>query len=326
MLRKNLYNLCNFIYSPYSPTDFPKKISHFLDDNTFNQLQAKTNFKLQWNKKNNFIINDFKLSFKYKIIEQTSNLLKIKLSIENSFILKSSENNVRSSMIDDYIIIAEYSFNGNIKIYNLIAKEEHPHIYHALNKKDLDIINTFIPLKTDDLWNSNLKFINSMYDKIQSLSYHFSDRKVNSNYNFNIENACNYAETFALISNPQYISYDNIGGDCTNFASQILHAGGLDTTSIWKPYTNAWLRVEELYSYLINNKLAYKINDYNFSRGTLIQFSTPKLGRFFHTGFITHKLSNGEYLYCCHTYNKLNYPLSQIYPVLYPDIRGLYIY
>lgn len=326
MLQKTLYNLCNFMYFPYYAMNSPPDLSYFLDYNLLYQLESKINFKLQWNKKNKLIINDFKISFKYKILEQTSNLLKVQFSIESSFIFDSSHNNIKSAMIDDYIIIAGYSSNGNIKIYNLVSKEENPYIYYSLNKKDLNFISTFIPLNIENLWDYNMKSIDSLYDKLQSLSYHFSRRKSKNRIRFNIDTACDYAETFALFSNPDYMSYDNTGGDCTNFASQILHAGGLNLSSTWKPYSKAWIRVEELYSYIIYNKLAYKINNKDFSRGTLIQFSTPKLGRFFHTGFITHKLSNGEFLYCCHSYNKLNYPLSQIYPVLYPEIRGLNMY
>ncbi|MGN0144587.1 MAG: amidase domain-containing protein [Clostridium sp.] len=326
MLRKNLYDLCNFIYFPYSAMNSPPDLSYFVDTNLFYQLQSKINFKLQWNKKNKLIINDFKLSFKYKIIEQTSDLLKIKFSIKSSFMLDPIHNNIESAIIDDYILIAGYSANENIKIYNLISKEENPYMYYSLYKNGLDFIADFIPLKLNNPWDYNIKLITSLYDKLQSLSYHFSNRKSKDRSRFDIEAACNYAETFALSSNPDYISYDKIGGDCTNFASQILHAGGLNTSSTWKPYSNAWLRVEELYSYLIYNKLAYKIDNNNFSRGTLIQFSMPKIGRFFHTGFITYRLLNGELLYCCHSYNKLNYPLSQIYPVLYPKIRGLNIY
>ena len=52
----------------------------------------------------------------------------------------------------------------------------------------------------------------------------------------------------------------------------------------------------------------------HYHKGCLIQFYTPKIGRFFHNGFITYELPNNDYLYCCHSYNKLNYPLSEIYP------------
>lgn len=300
------------------------KISNFIYEDILILLQKKIEFKILWNKKNNFIIDNFKFYFKYNILEQTSDLIKIKLSLSNSFIMNPSINKIKSLKTDDYIIIAEYSSNSIIKIFALISKEEDPLIYSSLYNKDLETINNIIPLKLYDLWNPNLTFLNN---KIQSLSYHFSSRKVKGISKFNIEDACNYAEKFALVGNPEYISFEKSGGDCTNFASQVLHAGGLNKTYTWTPYSNAWLRVEELYSYLIYNKLAYKIlDDSDLERGTLIQFKTPKLGRFFHTGFITHKLKNGECLYCCHSYNKLNYPLSFIYPILYPELRGLHFY
>lgn len=324
LLSKNLYNLCAYLNLPYSSSTLIPQISDFIGTDIFDILNEKINLKILWNQKNKININDLQFSFKYKIIEQNSAFLKLKLSIEDSFVISPHINKIRSSIIDDYIIISEYSSNSNIKIHALISKEEHPLIYSSLDTKNLDVITDLLPLDINNVWNSDL---NSLYDKIQSLSYHFSTRKVKEISKFNIEAACNYAEKFALIFNPEYISYEKNGGDCTNFASQIVHAGGVRKTNTWSPYSNAWLRVEELYSYLINTKAGYKLrSDNELERGTLIQFRTPKLGRFFHTGFITHRLADGECLYCCHTYNKLNYPLSQIYPILYPEIRGLWFY
>ena len=54
------------------------------------------------------------------------------------------------------------------------------------------------------------------------------DQRKNST--FNITDACSYAETFALKPNPNYKYFEHIGGDCTNFISQILFAGGLKQT------------------------------------------------------------------------------------------------
>jgi hypothetical protein len=142
--------------------------------------------------------------------------------------------------------------------------------------------------------------------------------------NFNITDACTYAETFALKSNPNYKSFDNIGGDCTNFVSQILYAGGVKQTKIWKPYTNSWIRSEDLYLYITTHKLGTAPTNGNLLfKGGLIQFYTPEIGRFFHNGFITYELPNNDYLYCCHSYNKLNYPLSKIYPNKYSTLRTL---
>ena len=144
--------------------------------------------------------------------------------------------------------------------------------------------------------------------------------------NFNITEACAYAENFALKPNPNYKSFDGIGGDCTNFISQILYAGGIKQTKDWKPYTLPWVRVEDLYIYLTTQKLATKLpNENSLSKGCLIQFYTPEIGKFFHNGFITYELPNNDYLYCCHSYNKLNYPLSQIFPNRYPTLRALKI-
>ena len=37
--------------------------------------------------------------------------------------------------------------------------------------------------------------------------------------------AIRYAHRWAFGRNPRYYDYENIGGDCTNFASQCLYAG-----------------------------------------------------------------------------------------------------
>ena len=34
-----------------------------------------------------------------------------------------------------------------------------------------------------------------------------------------------YAERWALSRNPRYYDFEDIGGDCTNFASQCIYAG-----------------------------------------------------------------------------------------------------
>lgn len=39
--------------------------------------------------------------------------------------------------------------------------------------------------------------------------------------------AAKYAMKWALSSNPAYKNYEAWGGDCTNFISQCVHAGGI---------------------------------------------------------------------------------------------------
>ena len=42
---------------------------------------------------------------------------------------------------------------------------------------------------------------------------------------YNRERAVEYAHKWAFSRNPRYYDFQNIGGDCTNFASQVIYAG-----------------------------------------------------------------------------------------------------
>ena len=77
------------------------------------------------------------------------------------------------------------------------------------------------------------------------------------------EKAVDYAHKWAFGRNPAYYNYDDIGGDCTNFASQTLRAGGgvMNTTPTfgWYYYSAnnkspSWTGVQYLYNFLTTNK------------------------------------------------------------------------
>ncbi|MDD6762680.1 MAG: amidase domain-containing protein [Clostridiales bacterium] len=79
---------------------------------------------------------------------------------------------------------------------------------------------------------------------------------------YNREAAAAYASYWAYRRNPRFYDFSDIGGDCTNFASQCLYAGS--EVMNYKPvygwfYINAnnrtasWTGVEELYNFLVNN-------------------------------------------------------------------------
>jgi hypothetical protein len=207
-----------------------------------------------------------------------------------------------------------------------VEHEENPCLYNSILKADLTTLPSLIFCNNEFSWANKLSNLELLYKVfISSISYNINHKTRNVS-NFNITAACAYAEAFALTPNPKYKNFENIGGDCTNFISQILFAGGLKQNNSWKPYTMPWIRVEDLYLYLTKNKLAIHLpNENSLSRGCVIQFYTPEIGRYFHNGFITYELQNNDFLYCCHSYNKLNYPLSQIYPHRYPVLRALKI-
>lgn len=80
---------------------------------------------------------------------------------------------------------------------------------------------------------------------------------------YNREKAVEYAHKWAYGRNPAYYNFDNIGGDCTNFASQVLYAGcgemNYTPTFGWY-YINvnnrapSWTGVNELFGFLTNNR------------------------------------------------------------------------
>ena len=82
---------------------------------------------------------------------------------------------------------------------------------------------------------------------------------------YNREEATKYATKWALSRNPAYKDYEKWGGDCTNYVSQCVHAGGIpfdhEGNNILKQWywysdmnrTPSWTGAEPFYKYLIGN-------------------------------------------------------------------------
>ena len=326
MLTKSLYNLCVLLSTPYEKLNLIKinmdHLSYFILD----EIYSEKLFYFKWRKKFNSSFNNFKFNYTYDILNENSDFIKIKLDLKILFTIEHYPNDIPSGCIYEYIVILQH-FHNKFKIQFLIAHEENPCLYNSMLNADLSQLNNLIFSNRHNPWINKLSSLELLYQKFMTSFSPLRNNDTRRKYStFNITDACAYAEAFALNPNPNYKSFENIGGDCTNFMSQILFAGGLKQTNLWKPYTMPWIRVEDFYLYLTTQKLATKLpNEKSLSKGCVIQFYTPQIGRFFHNGFITYELPDNDYLYCCHSYNKLNYPLSQIFPHRYPVIRSLKI-
>ena len=75
--------------------------------------------------------------------------------------------------------------------------------------------------------------------------------------------AIRYAHRWAFSRNPRYYDYENIGGDCTNFASQCLYAGTgvMNFTPDFGWYyvdannkSPSWTGVEYFYNFMIRSE------------------------------------------------------------------------
>lgn len=109
-------------------------------------------------------------------------------------------------------------------------------------------------------------------------------------YLYNRENAVAYANKYCGLAwgcgnnrkyNPAYKNFTGLGGDCTNFVSQVLgdeEAGNLPMTYTWRyvPYgpsagaTQAWAQASSLLSYMLSSGRAVRL-----ARGAYSDLITP---------------------------------------------------
>lgn len=154
---------------------------------------------------------------------------------------------------------------------------------------------------------------------------------------YNRENVVEYANRYALNPNPAFYNFENLGGDCTNFASQCIFAGAqvMNFTPVFGWYyidannrTPSWTGVEELYNFLVNNTSSGPRGEvvelYELQIGDIIQLKFREGPRFDHTPVVTSvgDLTPETILVAAHTNNSKNRPLSTYN---YIDIRPIHI-
>lgn len=141
-----------------------------------------------------------------------------------------------------------------------------------------------------------------------------------------------YAQTWALGRNPAYYNFENIGGDCTNFASQCVYAGAgvmnftPDTGWYYRSITDraaAWTSVKYFYQFLTANQsvgpYAHEVPAQEAQLGDVVQLGNSQ-GLFYHTLIITGL--SPTILVSSHSYDALDRPL---YTYAYQQIRFLHI-
>lgn len=129
-----------------------------------------------------------------------------------------------------------------------------------------------------------------------------------------------YARKWALDRNHAYYNFENIGGDCTNFASQCIYAGAkvMNYTPVMGWYyrsasdrTPSWSGVEYLYNFLVNNQsvgpYARVVPQSEAEPGDIVQLGTES-GDFYHSPVITSVTPT--ILVAAHTYDVLDKALS----------------
>lgn len=149
--------------------------------------------------------------------------------------------------------------------------------------------------------------------------------------------AVNYARKWAYGRNPKYADFQKMGGDCTNYASQVLYAGGcpMNYSKYGWYYRSlndrapAWTSVQLLYKFLISNEgtgpVAEEVDIKDAQIGDLAQLQFGKDDVFDHSPVIVDISgfkSLDNILIAAHTIDRLDYPLSNY---IVKEIRFLHI-
>lgn len=145
--------------------------------------------------------------------------------------------------------------------------------------------------------------------------------------------AYEYAKKWALKRNPAFYNFENIGGDCTNFASQCIYAGAgvMNYTPLsgwfYKSADNrtaSWTGVQYLYNFIVGNSgigpFAEEVTPDKLEVGDIVQLGRAT-GDFYHSPVVV-KTERGNIMVAAHSYDVFGRPLSSYN---FEQVRGIHI-
>ncbi|MEV8535267.1 amidase domain-containing protein [Streptomyces sp. NPDC051211] len=133
-----------------------------------------------------------------------------------------------------------------------------------------------------------------------------------------------YAEKYWKNYNPAYRKFNDVGGDCTNFISQSLRAGGWKNDTGWyKSYKNwwynsanqttSWVNVNYWASFALYSKRTYNLsNVYHLGVGDILQMDFSGNGSKDHSMITTYRSSRGVPYLTYHSNNTYRKSVSSI--------------
>jgi len=223
---------------------------------------------------------------------------------------------------------------------NFIGSTEYEYVYEGESIPDFFRIGTYHILDIakesrvitrewyTDPFADSLNLDNIKSDEITAYILAQSGRDFSS-LNSRRKNAVAYAdrycgaaadEEYGYKYNKKYKDYNNLGGDCANFASQILYEGGkFRKTGTWKyekDGSKAWVNAQAFKSYMLNSGRAsliaygtyekvYKAS-YKLLPGDFVAYE--KKGKVTHISVVTGADSKGYSLVNCHNTDRYRVP------------------
>lgn len=292
--------------------------------------------------RNDLKLDKVKYSLNISKITKTEDEMKV-LVLEDSIFNFSFMSNIESKT---YNVENTFTFKKDNNEYKLVKYDKNADFYNLI-KNDISETSTIEDIKkiADDALidaSSMIDNDNNYYENIKTIPVKKCDHK------YDRDAATAYALSWITTRNPEYASFDNYGGNCQNYASQVLRSGGIpndvggfyrfkyydsipDETTNSVGRTPSWAGVSQFYSYAKYNQNAsglcstVDINYYYGDKGDLVQFGYKDIWA--HTSIITGSVvENGkviDLLTSSNTTDRENFPLSAYN---YPNRRLIKIY
>lgn len=315
---------------------------HLFSSNASKQAyltQTAMNYLINYRlaQRNDLSLSDCKYDLEIQKVVREDNKLIITV-IESSSVSFSFMKDVNS---DSFGIVNTFTFLKENDNYELIAFDKNADFYNVFTSNyEIQDDKESSEIK-DDLLELNASALSLVSDAIKFEKEYLDDYndkiglKIKScDHTYNREFAYNYAMLWVDERNSKYAAFDTYGGNCQNYASQVLSNGGIpmDTTGSykWKWYgsyvdetssekgrTPSWTGVDQFYTYAKYNNgpgLCASVDGNYFyaEKGDVMQVGTN--GEWAHTIVVVGKIEeDGELLDILTTSNttdRKNYPLS----------------
>ena len=202
-------------------------------------------------------------------LDQDTALTEAQQNVVDTFV-QSMDTTVE--MFDEYI--GETSdFTYHIKVSAPVAESDNITLT-GLDEFDNDVnINEYELRSYDEIYRNGAEDAQAAVQSMM-ISPAWVATKINNYNSYNRIAARDYAYKYWSSYNPAYTSYKGNGGDCANFVSQCLHAGGIPTDATWKADSVSWIRASAVPSYMMNKGYATKTSYTNATAGSFAYTSS----------------------------------------------------
>lgn len=202
-------------------------------------------------------------------LDQDTALTEAQQNVVDTFV-QSMDTTVE--MFDEYI--GETSdFTYHIKVSAPVAELDNITLT-GLDEFDNDVnINEYELRSYDEIYRNGAEDAQAAVQSMM-ISPAWVATKINNYNSYNRIAARDYAYKYWSSYNPAYTSYKGNGGDCANFVSQCIHAGGIPTDATWKADSVSWIRASAVPSYMMNKGYATKTSYTNATAGNFAYTSS----------------------------------------------------